>query len=367
MLAVAGAMFLTGLNAAGGWAALVDQSIANRHYDIEVRLSRPQDAQRLTGLVQRIPGVAAAQAWGRAPTTVHTPGQVDVAHVYPDDSHASFTVLAPPADTPLLRLPLLAGRWLRADDTDAVVLNNLVPAQQAPGIAVGDPITLTIDGHPGTWRVVGIVSDFGTQGTAYLTDAEYARVAPGGVGLLRIVTDRHDPAGRQAVLDRVERALSADGTGIEQDFTVDTLRAGLDGHVLVLADGLIAIAVVVALVGLLGLASTMTTNVVERTREFAILATIGATSGAVGAIVVTEGVLTGALGIVLASLAALPLTRVLGDFIGAQAFRAPLPYEFSGPALLLWTVLALAGAALASAAAARRASRLTIREALTTV
>jgi putative ABC transport system permease protein len=138
-------------------------------------------------------------------------------------------------------------------------------------------------------------------------------------------------------------------------------------NVLVLAEALIAIAVVVALVGLLGLASTMSTNVIERTREFAVLHVIGATPPAVRAIVVTEGVLTGALSIVVALIAALPLTRVLGDFIGTQAFRQALPYQFSTTALLLWSTLALAGAAGASAAAARRASRLTVPEALTTI
>lgn len=61
------------------------------------------------------------------------------------------------------------------------------------------------------------------------------------------------------------------------------------------------------------------------------------------------------------------LRRILGDFIGTQAFCQALPYQFSAAALLLWGVLTLAGAAGASATAARRASRLTVREALTTV
>jgi putative ABC transport system permease protein len=368
LLAVAGAMFLTGLNAASGWAALVDQGLAHRHYDLEVRLAQPHNPDRLTDLVRRVPGVQDAQAWARTPTTVHTPG-IELSRVYPDDAHASFTIMAPPADTRLLRLPLVAGRWLRPDDTQAVVLNNLVPAQQAPGTTVGDTIALTINGRPSSWQVVGIVSDFGTQATAYLTDHEFAQASgrAGQAQLLRVVTSRHDQAGRQATLERVEHALAGAGVGIQQDFTVDTLRAALDGHVLVIAEALIAIALVMGFVGLLGLASTMSTNVIERTREFAVLHVIGATASAVRTIVVTEGVLTGAASIIVGLLAALPLTRILGDFIGTQAFRQALPYQFSVAALLLWSVLALAGAAGASAAAARRASRLTVREALTTL
>jgi putative ABC transport system permease protein len=64
----------------------------------------------------------------------------------------------------------------------------------------------------------------------------------------------------------------------------------------------------------------------------------------------------------LAVVAALPMTRLLGDYIGMQAFRQTLPLQFSAPALLAWTVLALA-----AAAAARRASRLTVREALASI
>ncbi|MER8010851.1 ABC transporter permease [Streptomyces sp. NPDC094149] len=366
LLAVAGTMFLTGLNTAGGWSSLVAQSIGQRHYDIEIRLDKPYPADRLTALAHATQGVSDAEAWGRTAATVHTAGRIDVAHVYPDEAHDSFTVLAPPADTRLTRLPLVAGRWLRPDDTDAVVLNSLVPAQQAPGTTVGDTVTVTVAGHPVTRRVVGIVSDFGTLGAAYLPDRDYATVTgtPGRTEMLRIVTDRHDAASRQAVLDRLDDALTRAGTGIQQATTIDTLRVALDGHVLVLADALIALAVVMGFVGLLGLASALGTSVLERTREFGVLRTLGATASAIRAVVVTEGVLTAALSLLLATVLTLPLTRVFGDFIGTQAFRQDLPFVFSFPALVLWSLLTLAGAAAAGVAAARRATRTTVREAL---
>jgi putative ABC transport system permease protein len=368
LLAIAGGMFLTGLNAAGGWESLVQQGIGHRHDDLEVRLSRPQVGADLTALVNRVDGVAGSEAWGRAPVSRHTPGSVDVMSVYPDDSHGSFTMLAPPPGTPLLQLPVTAGRWLRPGDTDAVVLNNLASAQ-LPGVRVGDSVALTVHGRPRTWHVVGVVSDFGTQGAAYVSDDAYAAATgePGMAELLRIVTTSHDPAARQAVLRRVESALAAAGIGIEQDFALDTLRTGLDGHVLVLADALIAMALVMGFVGLLGLASAMASGVAERTREFAVLHVIGATPAAVRAIVVAEGVATGVLSLVVAGALSLPLTRILGDFIGGQAFRQPLPYHLSGAAAVLWSLLAVSGAAFASMAAARRASRLSVHTALTTL
>jgi hypothetical protein len=68
-----------------------------------------------------------------------------------------------------------------------------------------------------------------------------------------------------------------------------------------------------------------------------VLHVIGATAAAVRAIVVIEGLLIGAVSIVVATLACLPMTAALGDYMGATT------------------------------AAARRASRLTIREALITL
>jgi putative ABC transport system permease protein len=369
LLAAAGAMFLTGLNTAAGWAKLVDDGIAHRNYDLEVKLARPEAADKLTRLVRQVPGVTYAEVWGSQPTAVTRPGLIDVSRVYPDDAHGSLTMTAPPADSPLIRLPLLAGRWLEPSDTNAVVLNNQALPQQRPGTKVGDDIQLTLDGRPTTWHVVGIASDFGTQATTYVTDRQFARATgrPGQAKMIRIVTARHDPASRQAALTQVERVLAGAGASVEQTFPIDELRAGMDGHVLVLADALIALAVVMGFVGLLGLASTMTTNIVERTAEFGVLNAIGATASAVRTIVVSEGMLIGAFSIAVAVAPALPLTRMFGDFIGMQAFRQNLPFQFSTPALLVWATLALAGAAGAAAAAARRASRLTVREALASI
>jgi putative ABC transport system permease protein len=150
-------------------------------------------------------------------------------------------------------------------------------------------------------------------------------------------------------------------------FPVSHLAEALDGHVAVLIMNLLAIAIVLAAVGLLGLASTMSTSVIERTREFAVMKAVGATPGAVRRIVISEGVMTVTLSLAAAIAGALPLTIYLGDFVGQQAFRLPLPLHFSSAAVLLWTIAAMAGGVLACLAAARHAGRLTIREALTTI
>jgi putative ABC transport system permease protein len=54
----------------------------------------------------------------------------------------------------------------------------------------------------------------------------------------------------------------------------------------------------------------------------------------------------------------------MGALLGNLFFHAPLPYRVSILAAGIWTALVVLGAILATEAAASRASRLTVREAL---
>jgi hypothetical protein len=59
--------------------------------------------------------------------------------------------------------------------------------------------------------VIGIVSDFGTQAAAYVTDNDYAAAtgAKGTASMIRVVTDAKDGAGRRAARLTVREALNS--------------------------------------------------------------------------------------------------------------------------------------------------------------
>ena len=99
-------------------------------------------------------------------------------------------------------------------------------------------------------------------------------------------------------------------------------------------------------------------------REFGVMSAIGASAATMRSLVVFEGVFTAAISCVVAVVPALILTRVMGAGLGNLFMGAPVPFEVSIPANVIWVVLVLLGAVLATMAPASRASRLTVREAL---
>ena len=126
---------------------------------------------------------------------------------------------------------------------------------------------------------------------------------------------------------------------------------------------LIAAAVLLAAIGGLGLASMMTINVLERTREIGIMKAVGAAPATIVRIVVGEGLVIAALSWVAAMVLALPLIAAIG-LSGTVMFGTPLPFVVSASGAAIWLGLVLAIALAASAIPAWRAGRLVVRAAL---
>jgi putative ABC transport system permease protein len=294
-----------------------------------------------------------------------TVGQVPITRTYPDQGHGRVSVTAVPTDSSMFTRPKLrGGRWLRQRETGAIVLSEIARDGNIPATQVGDDVQLSIDGNATTWRVVGLVEDRG--GGTYATGVGLAAALdrPEQVNLLRIATSSHDEGTRTGVAAEVDQVLTAAGIAVKSSASVSRANTSSEGHMGPLVAILLAIAIAMGGAGGIGLASTMSANVLDRTREFGVMHAIGAQPKAVRGVVVMEGMFIGLTSCVVAVLPALGLTAVLGAGLGNLFMDAALPYRISLPAVGIWLALAVLGSALATNAAATRASRITVREAL---
>ena len=142
------------------------------------------------------------------------------------------------------------------------------------------------------------------------------------------------------------------------------LHNAVAAHMKVLVNSLLAMAILMAVVGTLGLTSTISMNVLERTREIGVMRAIGATPKKVRNLIVVEGLTVGILSIVIAFIVSLALSYFMGKFIGHISFRTTLTLTISLTAIVTWVLIVTLGSYLATILPAKRANIVTTREAL---
>ncbi|MES2933555.1 MAG: FtsX-like permease family protein [Pseudomonadota bacterium] len=365
LMAAAGAMFLTSLNVKSAWDQNLADAAADRHYDLEIRLRQPVEQDRLLSLVGAVQGVNTVESWNLLPAAANRSDGLAIVRTYPDGGHGSFTLRSVPPASAMAQLTMLSGRWLDAGDTEAVVLNHMALAL-FPDAKVGESISLRVEGQASVFKVVGIAREILSPAAAYTTPTGFAHATAlaGQSNAIRVALKVHNPDAISVAGKAIAQALERGGIQTKVEISETRLNDALDGHVYILIVALIAMSILMAVVGALGLMSAMGTNVLERTREFGIMRTIGGTSGMVLRNVIGEGIFIGLMSWCIAIVLSIPLSSAVGRLLGNLSFRSPLPLFLSFSAMTIWLLLIVLGALAASAFPAWKASQLTIRETL---
>jgi len=361
LLAAAGSTFVTAVSVAKAWDALTVQLLQTRHYDVEARFSGPVALESLRERAARTPGADAIEAWKSAPTVIAEPGQLPIAHTYPDDAHGAFHLIAPPKGARMLDVALSAGRWLREDDTSAVVINQLVPGYDQ--LRIGDTLTLSVAGKPRELALVGKTEQVGVGAAAYVSARTYDAIVPADrqSGSLWIQHAGGSPA---ALQHAIESTLDAAGAPVEAVLPLAVFKNALVAHFAVLMKTLLALAALTAVVGGLSLSSAMSNAVIARTRELGVLRAIGASRQQLRRAILVEGFLVAAFSVVCAAALGSVLSLGLGTLLGKLSFKVALPWSFSLLGLGAWSVGLGCLTLLATWWPAARAARLSVREAL---
>ena len=337
----------------------LDASIASQRYDIEVQLSRPYREERVAASAAAVPGVVSVEGLRRA----------SALPVRPDATTGEGLVLrALPTDTTMFAPRMVAGRWLLPEDGRAVVLTSNYLTKD-PTVMVGDALTLRIGDEDRVWTVVGFIEELlppSAPAWAYVPLDAFTGVAGsfGRTDTLRVTTVGHDAASHSAMGEALDARLEQDGFDTQLIRSRTEERATLDERFQIITAVLTVMALLIGSVGALGLAGTMSINVLERTREIGVMRAIGASDAAVRRIVLSEGLVIAALSWALAALLAVPVSYGMSIVFGVALLNAPLVWVFSLPGVGIWLAVVALLAVVASLVPARSAVRLTVREVL---
>ena len=359
-LTLGGAVFIGTFNARVSLDKYVEQISQYFTSDVNVTLDRPYHTERIERLLSDVPGVGYVEGWATARTEL----------IQPDGSSGdSVSLLAPPSDSTIIEPVMITGRWIQPGDHDAVVLGELFH-DRFPGLKVGDTLKLNVNGRETPFTVVGFFRLSGKNGGfAAYTSFDYISDKAGTANkalIYQVIADRAglSAAEQETLAKTIEARLAEDGIKVTDLSTGSRLTsiAGEGFNILILF--LLFMAVLTALVGSIGLAGTMSMNVMERTREIGVMRAIGASDRILMKMVLVEGMIIGAFSYILGAALAFPIGKLLADGIALSIFGAASAFAFTPLGYGIWLGVVFALSSIASIIPARSASRLTIREVL---
>ena len=354
-LLLAGTMFIAVIGIRQSMRGALSELQNDLNYDVGVDLARPYSVRKLRRETLELDGVRAVETWA-----------VDHGRLVFNEEHLSGSIIiyGVPEGTQMTRPGVIHGGWLSSRVRRGVFVNADF-LDLSPDLKVGSVITLKIAGGEEQWTIIGS-GGRGFIPVAYMFYDDLAQETglDGLANRLVIQTTRTDPIFQSAVESSVLSRLAQVNFDVLGSQTTTQLKATSAAQMDILIVLLLAMVVLIALVGGLGLAITMSLNVIERTREIGILRSLGAQNGVVRRVVIVEGLVIGLISWAISIPCSIPLAIWLGDSLGISLLARPLDYIFSIPAVLTWLGLMAVISILASLIPAQSAARLTIREAL---
>ena len=354
-LLLAGAMFIAIIGIRQSMREALKEMQGDLNYDVGIDFVQPYSVRKIENETLELDSVRAVETWA-----------VDNGRLVFNDDHLSGSIIlyGVPEGTHMAQPEVIQGSWLSSNTVRGIYVNADF-LDLSPALKIGSVITLDISGREEQWTILGS-GGRGFVPVAYMFYDDLANETglDGFANRLVIQTTRSDPAFQSIVQSDVLARLDTINFDIVGSQTTTQLKETNAAQMDILIVLLLAMVVLIALVGGLGLAITMSLNVIERTREIGILRSLGAQNGVVRRVVIVEGLVIGLISWAVSIPCSVPLAIWLGDSLGISLLARPLDYIFSVPAVLIWLGLMTAISVIASIVPAQSAARLTIRDAL---
>lgn len=241
------------------------------------------------------------------------------------------------------------GRPLKPGDKNKIIIGPEIAKDTHFGREVHVNDKIKINGKEFT--VVGIIKTGGNPGITRamimtLDDARELFDAPDEVSIMMVkVNDANE-------IDKTIETITKDlrrHRGVKEgkeDFTVQSTKKFIESFLVVfnvITTLLVGLASISLLVGAVGIANTMYTAVLERTREIGIMKSIGAKNSDILQIFIIESALIGFIGGLLGVLIGVGLSKfaelMIAGFLGPGFFRVFLPWWLLVGTLLFATII----------------------------
>jgi len=357
-LILAGVVFLMVMSSAASFTYTINYLIDNVGLRVLINFQRPLRIDELLPVINAQPNIDKVEMELLQASTAFRNKDAE-------EGEDVFVYAVRPEST-LLKLPVVAGRWLLPEDGHAVVLNR--NRADKLGVTVGDKVWLSLEDtqHKSEWTVVGIVFDLSSmQRTVYVSLPVYQRdMGLVGRSTSAWLTTMPDNVATQLQVEKQLRdTLNARGMSVANTQTQIQNKQNAENQFGVVTKMLMVMSILIAAVGAIGLAGTLSINVLERRREIGVMRAIGASSFTIANIFIGEGLLLGLIAWAIAIPLSIPVGQAFSAVIG-QVINFDIIYQFSWNGALTWLVIIVVLSVLGSLLPAIRATRVSVRQSL---
>jgi putative ABC transport system permease protein len=321
-----------------------------------------QRVDRVVRMAESLPGVAKAEMRFSMSASLLKTGQRT------KEAGVGASLVGIPQGSDMYRPLIVAGRWLQPGDDRSIVIN--AETAEDNNIQLGETVTLDL-GELGDrpWQVVGF---YRTVAVVPVPDNIYAPQE----AIFR-ATPKHNIGSQLLVRTQAQNAASVASTttqlkeifekrkwDVADSQTIFEDRSFFDNFFAQYIPMLLGLAVIMAIVGGIGLMGALSISVTERTKEIGVMRAIGAKTPVIMAMLILEGVLQG----VISWLVAVPMSFLLGQplavLMGRAMFDIALDYQYHVAAMGIWLAMVVIISILASVIPARNATTISVRESL---
>jgi putative ABC transport system permease protein len=246
--------------------------------------------------------------------------------------------------------------WDRLADGEVVIGTVLA---RRTGLKAGEEIELPTRAGRKRFRIAGTTTDYTVGGMVAFMDWNAARnvLKFNGVDAFLV---RCNPEQRELAATSIEKFCKDNSLQLQ---TNADLRALIDELVNGVVGFLWLLMFMVFVVASLGIVNTLTMNVIEQTREIAVLRAVAMTRRQIRRMIISQAFVIGAIALIPGGLAGLGLAYLV-SLTNSMVVGNPVPFTVNHWFNILACVTALFTALLAALPPAERAARLSVAGAL---
>ena len=318
--------FMLAMNTSTSLLYTAEQEEAQKRYDLMVLFEQPIQANKV-GWMDKFGIVDHAETWKITPATlIHGNGF--------DDEVRPIKLI--PAASKVMKPFMISGNWLNQEQAGGVVINQRLSYGQSDYI-VGNMLDVLINNIPMKLPIIGIMKEFGGA-SIYMQEDDFRHHFPDIDQLINsaFITLKEPNEKTLAELKKLlNQHFTLAGVGVLDMASAKIASRVIRGHLDVIVSALLLLALLKLFVSTLGMASGISTSIVERTREIGILRAIGGKPSAIAIILITEAMTMALIGWLFALIVSQPTSKLMTEYFGTGLVEYPFDYMGSTEAIYL--------------------------------